>query len=158
VFLAGALDYESKSVAVRIRNLSENGALVEGDELPPLGENVHLARARNSVGGKLVWQANGQGGINFDFQIDVESWVRGIGHPGQQRVDKVAEAIRRSQPIPDELDRAATESLVEISSALDQTCERLAAMPKMSVQLGEELMKLDAIAITLRRLAAGRKH
>jgi hypothetical protein len=31
-------------------------------------------------------------------------------------------------------------------------------MPKMSVQLGEELVKLDAIAVTLRGLASARKH
>jgi hypothetical protein len=50
------------------------------------------------------------------------------------------------------------ESLPVISAALDQVCERLAKVPGAAVELGEELLKLDTIAQSLRRLATGRAY
>jgi len=85
-------------------------------------------------------------------------WVQRLGHAGQQRVDGVIAAIRNSEPVPRE-QQAATkmDSLSVISAALDQVCERLAGTPNMSVELGEDLLRLDVIAQSLRRVATGRK-
>jgi hypothetical protein len=85
-------------------------------------------------------------------------WVQRPGHSGQQRVDGIVSAIRNSNPVPRELQQPveADESLAAISRELDQICERLARAPSMSIELGEELLRLDALGESLRKLAAGR--
>lgn len=140
-----------RSIPVRVRNLSRRGALIDGPALPSIGTTVRLSRGRLFASGELVWEATGQAGVTFAHEIDVEEWVQRIGHAGQQRVDTVIAALRRSAPVPVTLGvTSSSESLIAMSAALDQVCERIAAMPNMSLELGEELLKLDAIAHSLR--------
>jgi hypothetical protein len=158
VFLAATLDTGAASYPVRIRNLSPNGALIEAPSLPAVGSKVRLSRGSLTVDGVLAWQAARVGGLNFEGIIDVDRWVHRVGHPGQQRVDGMVAALRRSEPVPPELGRAEGENSVQtVSVALDHLCERLAGTPNMSLELGENLIELDAIAQSLRQLATGRK-
>ena len=158
VFLSGTIDASGVSFAVRIRNLSPNGALIDAAELPPAGTKVRLLRGSLSASGELTWNSCGQGGITFQRSIDVPRWVQRVGHAGQQRIDRAVAAIQRSEPVPRELVRVSeTDSPAAISTALDQVCERLAGTTNMSLELAEELLRLDAIAQDLRRLAAVRK-
>ena len=157
VFLNATLDTGNKSTAVRIRNLSPRGALIDGPTLPSVGTRVYLCRGRLSALGELVWEAVGQAGITFHDKINVDDWVQRTSHAGQQRVDGVIAALRRAAPIPEALQAPpAPESLASISAALNEVCERVAAMPDISVELGEELLKLDAIAHSLRRATNSR--
>jgi hypothetical protein len=96
--------------------------------------------------------------VNFDREIDVASWVQRAGHSGQQRVDRVVAALRRGALPPEVEDARDGDSLPEISAALDQLCERLAKAPEAAAQFGEELLKLDTIAQSLRRLATGKPY
>jgi hypothetical protein len=154
VFLTATLDSGGASTTVRIRNLSVHGALLDGPALPPVGTRVRLKRGRLSVAGHLAWEGEGQRGLKFDAEIDVASWVRRVGHSGQERIDGVLASLRSSGNVPPELeDGQQRESLPVISAALDQLCERLATMPGISVEFGEELLRLDSIAQSLRRLA-----
>jgi len=159
VFLSAALDSGAKSTPVRIRNISSRGALVDGSPLPQVGTRVRLFRGSLSAAGELAWAGEGQCGVNFDREIDVARWVQRIGHAEQQRVNGVIAALRNSSPVPNELQHEMRgESLPVISAALDQVCERLAKVPGAAVELGEELLKLDTIAQSLRRLATGRAY
>jgi hypothetical protein len=158
VFLTATLDTGAGSVPVRIRNLSSTGALIDGGGLPPPGAKVRLMRGRLSAAGELSWQARKQAGLSFEGEINVDEWVQRLGHAGQQRVDGVIAALRNSEPVPREQQGATNkDSLPVISAALDQICERLAGTPNMSVELGEELLRLDVLAQSLRRVATGRK-
>jgi hypothetical protein len=158
VFLTATLDSGKESIPVRIRNLSSNGALIDGSALPPAGAKVRLKRGRLSASGELAWEVAGHAGVTFESEIDVDEWVRRVGHAGQQRVDRVLAALQRFELVPDERQAApGTETLESVSAALDQVCRRLAAMPDMSAELGETIVRLDAIAETLRCLATGRK-
>lgn len=159
VFLTAALETAAGSAPVRIRNLSSVGALVDGASLPPLGAKVRLLRGRLRADGEIVWQDKANCGIRFDHAITVMEWVQRPGHSGQQRVDGIVAAIRSSDPVPRELQHlsVADESLAAISKALDEICERLARTPNMSIEMGEELLRLDAIGQSLRKIATGRK-
>jgi hypothetical protein len=158
VFLVGTLDAGDASAPVRIRNLSEHGALVEGSALPAVGAKVRLLRGRLSAAGQIAWLGHRHGGVNFDAQIDVDSWVQRVGHVGQQRIDGLVAAIRGSKSIPSGLQHAPKiQSLAAINLELERICERLAAMPDMSVALSEELLKLDVLCQSLRQIAAHRK-
>ena len=91
-------------------------------------------------------------GIGFDKQIDVDQWVRKIGHPGQQRVDSVVAAFKRDE-LPPDVGIGASPSLMTISLELDQICLRLAGSSGMTIELAEELLKLEALAQALRQAA-----
>jgi hypothetical protein len=157
VFLAAALETAAGSIPVRIRNISSEGALLDGPSFPPLDTRVTLARGGLSAAGKIVWQEEGYCGISFDERIAIVEWVKRVGHSGQQRVDGIVAAIRKSGTVPEELQAVenSDESLPAISEALEQLCERLASSPNMSMELGEELLKLDCIAHSLRTIADG---
>lgn len=152
------LDAAGNAVPVRIRNISARGALVDGPALPAVGSRVRLVRGRLLAIGQLAWAGAGQAGVNFDREIDVASWVQRTGHSGQQRVDGVIAALRRGTSPLELEEEGDRESLPEISAALDQLCERLAKAPGAAAQFGEELLKLDTIAQSLRRLATGKPY
>ena len=153
VFLVGTLHDRSGSSAVRIRNVSAMGALVDGAKLPAVGTRVRLVRGSLSAAGKVAWQQDEMAGLNFDRQIDVDAWVQRVAHRGQQRVDQAVAKLRQADPLGEELDPAIAPSLVAISAELDGICERLANGSKMSIELAEELLRLDALAQSVRRLA-----
>jgi hypothetical protein len=156
VFLAAVLHGGTAAVPVRIRNISATGALIEGRSLPPAGTAVRLVRGELSAVGELAWSSTGHAGIRFADAVDVEGWVKRVGHSGQQRVDGVVAALRRSESVPPELQKGGSvDSLRSISAALDELCAGLVAAD-VSLELGEQLIKLDAIAQALRRVATGR--
>lgn len=157
VFLTATLDTGAASSPVRIRNISARGALIEGPSLPAIGARVRLIRGELRASGELAWTGAGQGGLNFDREIDVAQWIERVGHAGQQRVDRVVAALRNSTPLAGGPDPDLVgETLPQVSAALDTLCERLARTPDMSIELGEKLIELDTIAQSLRRLATGK--
>jgi hypothetical protein len=153
VFLTALLDAGGGSVAVRIRNLSPKGALIDGTALPTVGAKVRLVRGRLSARGQLTWHADGHAGLQFDGEIDVETWVRRAEHAGQQRVDSVIAGLRQPSPSDAVQETADSPSLRTISATLDDVCERLAQTEPMSAELAEELIRLDVISQHLRKLA-----
>lgn len=156
VFLGAVLDSGAGSVPVRVRNISPNGALIEGPILPAPGAKVRLVRGTLRAAGTLAWEAQNHAGISFEEPINVEAWVQRIGHPGQQRVDSAVAAIRRGEPVRGRADERRGDPLPGISQSLDALCERLASSKHFPPELGEDLLKLDVIAQSLRDLASGR--
>lgn len=119
---------------------------------------MRLLRAHLTADGEIVWQEKTHCGIRFENAINVIDWVQRGGHAGQQRVDGIVAAIRNSNSVPRDLQQSLDtgQSLATISQTLDQICERLARTPNMSIELGEEVLRLDAIAQSLRKIATGR--
>ena len=153
VFLAAALEGDSKVHPVRIRNLSTSGALVEGAGLPVVGSCIRLRRGTLQVEGDLAWQNASQAGLNFSSPIRVADWIRRIGHEPQQSIDRIVQTIRASEnPAAADLHALRRKTIDEISAELEACCERLAALPDLSLDCHEELLKLDAIAQSLRRV------
>jgi hypothetical protein len=155
VFLTASLVGGSFVGAVRVRNLSPAGALVDGASFPPIGADILLLRGELKAEGTVAWQAGSLAGIRFAGPIDVAEWVKKSGHPGQQRVDTAVAALRRHEAgMPLDGD-GEPPSLGAISAELDQICERLAGASGLSNEVGEELVRLDGLARTLQRLADG---
>lgn len=146
VFLSATLQAGADQYAVRIRNISSHGALIDGAKFPGQGTKVCLSRGILTVAGQLAWQDGHYGGITFDTQIDVDSWTQRTGHRGQQRVDMLVTALKRSEPVPEHLEAAMPTSLAQMSAELNEVCERLANLPGMSATLAEELVRLDSLA------------
>ena len=152
VFLTATLDSGARSYPVRIRNISREGALLEGDELPPPGCSIRLRRGHMQARGEVAWEAGQARGVRFADQVDVPQWIRRPEHDGQRMVDE-AIADYRSARFP-KIDSPKVKDTIElICSDLDGVCERLAAEPELISQLAEEIMTLDTIVQRLRVLA-----
>jgi len=151
VFLSATLVAGNSVVPVRVRNLSARGALLDGSSLPAAATKIRLVRGELAAEGQIAWQGGGQAGLRFLGVIDVSQWVRRVGNPAQRRVDDDLAALRRrsAPPVP------APEhfSMALISNEIREICDRLAASPAMTVEVGEELVKLEALAQALESLA-----
>lgn len=118
---------------------------------------MRLVRGDLSARGMIAWVSASHGGLTFLGPIDVEAWVKRVGHSGQQRVDGVVAALRSSGPVPpDLLDGRGADTLRSISAELDEVCENLATSAEVSIAVGEQLLKLDSIAHALRQIASDR--
>jgi hypothetical protein len=154
VFLSAVLVAGSAPIAVRVRNLSVGGALLDGASIPPAGEKVRLLRGALTAHGEIAWRSDSQAGVCFTEDIKVAQWVERVGHPGQQRVDDAIAAMRRREPLQTDGGDPVLPSLGTISAELDTICERLACSSPMSVELAEQLVKLDALARMLQQIAS----
>lgn len=158
VFLTATLVMAGGSVAVRVRNISPRGALLDGPHLPPAGAAVDLRRGSLVAHGEIAWLTDDHCGVRFAADVDVESWTRRVGHTGQQKVDDMVALVRRPaatasvSPVPPVSPVLAPrqDSLAAISADLAEACERLAARPDLVNACAEELLELDAIAQRLR--------
>ena len=151
VFLTAVLIGGKEPLPVRVRNLSPGGAFLDGDEFPPVGASVRLVRGSLAVAGNVAWQSDGHAGLRFAKDIDVGAWVRRVGHPGQRRIDDTIDALRHHQRPAAAVDAP---SLVRVSAELDGICERISASPSLTVEVGEELVRLDALARALQQIAS----
>jgi hypothetical protein len=152
VFLSASLMCDGAALSVRVRNMSRTGALLDGGSLPAAGMRIRLVRGELSAEGEVAWQHDGQAGIRFSAEIDVAAWVKKIGHSGQQRVDNAFAALRRQEALPAYAE-AQPLSLARIGVELQAICERLAGSAVVTVEFGEELVKLDTLAQRLQQLA-----
>lgn len=103
MFVAATLRAGGRAFPVRIRNVSDHGALVEGGILPPAGTAVELLRAELRTSGTVAWVSGGRGGLALDGHLVAASWMTGKGGDHQQRVDERVALARRcpvDQPTP----------------------------------------------------------
>lgn len=152
VFLSATLVVGATALPVRVRNMSRHGALLDGQSLPSAGARIRLVRGELSADGEIAWRHDSQAGISFSGEIDVGVWVKKIGHAGQQRVDHAIAALRRNQSLPANPAPQAP-SMARIGQELQAICEKLAGSPTITVEFGEELVKLDTLAQTLQQFA-----
>jgi hypothetical protein len=156
VFLTATLDASGVMCAVRVRNMSVSGALIDGAKLPPRGASVRLIRGQLEACGEVAWEDGDYRGLRFSSPVDVQAWVKKVGHNGQREVDQKLALLRQpGQRNPIALvadDRSGADTPHRVSVDLDSLCEELAACPRMSVEFGEQLIRIDTIAQRLRKI------
>ena len=81
VLLTATLDHGGGSQAVKLRNLSEEGALVESEKLPIEGTTVHFIRNDLNAPGRVVWVSGRYAGIAFSDKLDPAEVLRHIPAP-----------------------------------------------------------------------------
>ena len=151
VFLIATCSAEDSTQPVKVRNLSVHGALLEGQGLPAEGATVSLRRGSLGVAGVVAWRDETHCGVRFNRPIDVEHWVRRIGSQGQQKVDAAIADLRGGLATYDRINPRVVDDVITSASAqLLEICERIAALPGMSIGLAEELVRIDAIAHSLK--------
>lgn len=157
LFVLAALSSASASGQVRIRNMSPDGALIEGPTLPAVGERCCLSRGASSVKGRIVWRHGTKAGVRFYARVEVDAWTPG-GNSEQRRVDRgVVQAKTGAVPLGED-EQAISQGLgsshlERLAKAVDSLSDALADDPATVARLGSKLQTLDVASQVLRRLS-----
>lgn len=81
VLLAATLEHAGTKQTVKLRNLSSEGALVEGDKLPIEGTTVIFSRNDLCTRGRVVWVNAGFAGVAFDSKLEPSEVLRHVPVP-----------------------------------------------------------------------------
>lgn len=151
MLLAASIEAGSLSAPVRIRNLSETGALIEGAALPEVGAELILRRMEVEIGAVVVWRTIGRCGIAFAGNVAVDDWATGkrrtppLFERSQAGVDAMQAAIRSGAALPPD-DREAATAPARTEILVDRIAEELAYVRRLLDSVGEELSD-DAIIL-----------
>lgn len=78
VLLSASIELSGEKIAVKLRNLSEDGALIEADQLPEEGSATWFDRKDLRRRGRVVWVHGRYAGVAFDQPLDREQVLRNI--------------------------------------------------------------------------------
>ena len=81
VLMSASLELSGTSVPVKLRNLSVDGALVEGDKLPVEGASILFRKGDLSMAGTVAWVKGRQAGVAFAQNLDPDQLLRHIPAP-----------------------------------------------------------------------------
>ncbi len=160
--------------AVRIRNLSETGALIEGSGLPGAGSSLILKRGDLQVAATIAWAGGERRGIRFDSPTPVQEWAGGkikVSEPGglrdQRRVDALqAEARTGAAPMlgrapavaepvaREQLDSRLADELAYVQRLLETVGDELIAEPLFVQRHAQTLQGIDLASQILAHVAA----
>jgi len=84
VLLAATIEVAGAPVTVTLRNLSEEGALIEGSPLPPAGTTTWFERGVLRLVSEIVWADGNYAGIRFARRLDPAEVLRHIATPKAQ--------------------------------------------------------------------------
>ena len=81
VLLAATIELGGASIPVKLRNLSEQGALVEADNLPLEDSEIIFCRNDLRVLGRIAWVNNKQAGVAFAEPLSTQDVLRNVPQP-----------------------------------------------------------------------------
>jgi hypothetical protein len=171
--LAANVEAGTLCAPVRIRNLSETGALIDGAALPDVGTGLTLRRLEIEIGATVVWRFAGRCGIRFAGKVSVDDWAIGkrrtslMFDRSQAGVDARQAAIRSGAALPvdagaaavappraDLLDGRIAEELANIRCTLDSVGEALSDDDVILQRHGDALQQIDIACQMLAELGA----
>lgn len=84
VMLRATLGLDGATIDVLLRNLSQDGALVQGEGLPEEGSRVLFHRQGLSVPSRIAWSHCDYAGVEFDFPLFPREILRHVPPPPQR--------------------------------------------------------------------------
>lgn len=81
VLLAASVEVGGATQAVKLRNLSKDGALIEGDALPVEGSSTLFGRNDLSVRARVAWVQGRFAGLAFERPLEKEEVLRNVPKP-----------------------------------------------------------------------------
>jgi hypothetical protein len=168
LMLAATMRHGGTFLQVRIRNVSEIGALIEGEGLPEPGEIIHLSRGETEIDGVIAWASGVRRGVHFSRPVPVDTWRAGKPVPpkgGQERVDRIQAAARAGggaerlpQPAEPErwigqLDERVGEEIAFVQRLIEALGDELVADPEMLQRHAPALQNIDLSSQILGHLA-----
>nr|WP_294847157.1 PilZ domain-containing protein [uncultured Sphingomonas sp.] len=107
VLMTATLELSGAALPVKLRNLSVDGALVEGDKLPVDGASIMFRRGDIAVPGKIAWSKGRKAGVSFVRQIGEEQVLRNIALPRQRPAQSFRRPSLKEEPSQSEREYAA---------------------------------------------------
>lgn len=173
LLLSGTIEAPDIVAPVRIRNLSETGALLEGSALPKVGAHLVLKRSSLEMGAIVIWSSGSRCGIAFEGSISVAgwrtgTWVETIGIVDQSRVDAIQAAVRagaapvetevpklegKSRLSTAEMDARIAKELKDLRHTLEQMGDQLSDEPVIVQKYPTAIQGFDLACQTLGHLA-----
>lgn len=159
LFLTAVLRWGPQGrAAVRVRNLSAAGAMIEGAGAIDIGSEARLERGSLAASGTVRWSDPKRLGIEFDQPIDVGAWMAPSRSAHQQRVDRViAGSVEPVSSSPPPITLVG--DLMLASQLVDVVGDVLADDPVLLLQYSQQMQCLDLLAQlldALRRQSGGR--
>lgn len=149
LLLSANAEVGGRILPVRIRNLSETGAMLEGAGLPDAGMKLVLARGDLHVSAVVAWAAGGRRGVRFDGPTPVHEWTGGskprpldcTGLRDQRRVDALQAEARSETASGRALRESAETAPATVSPDLDsRLAHELGYVQRLLENLGDELI------------------
>jgi hypothetical protein len=150
LLLAANAEVGGRILPVRIRNLSETGAMLEGAGLPDAGMKLVLARGDLHVSAVVAWAAGGRRGVRFDGPTPVHEWTGGTkprpldctGLRDQRKVDALQAEARSEATSGRALRELPVAAPSAVSPDLDsRLAHELGYVQRLLENLGDELIK-----------------
>ena len=101
VLLSAKIDVAGTEVSVVLRNLSSEGALIEGAKLPLAGSSTPFRRNGLSVAGRIVWVEGRFAGLAFNRPLEREELLRQVPQPKQRFEQQFRRPGLASEPLTD---------------------------------------------------------
>lgn len=147
LMLAAEIETNGRRAPVRIRNLSETGALIEGGALPEKGASLILHRGNFHIGATIAWSGGGRCGIHFDRPISLPEWTGKAlppesGFRDQSRVDALQVEARSTPLVPPAPTATANPALSEEArlNLRARLADELAYVRRLLDSMGDELV------------------
>lgn len=150
LLLSANAEVGGRTLPVRIRNLSETGAMLEGAGLPDAGMKLVLVRGDLHVSAVVAWAAGGRRGVRFDGPTPVQEWTGGAkprpldctGLRDQRKVDALQAEARSEAASGRALRACAPTTPSGVSPDLDaRLAHELGYVQRLLENLGDELIK-----------------
>ena len=81
VLLSASIELSGVSLPVKLRNLSSEGALIEGDKVPVEGAEVVFRKAELTLEARIAWVEGKRAGLAFSEKLDADLVLRHIPAP-----------------------------------------------------------------------------
>lgn len=156
LFVIASLYWPRGGGMVKVRNISRNGALIEGDAIPPPGTMVELRRGTLAVAGEIVWHRAGKAGVHLSAATDVTLWLPTATN--QRQVDQAVQTIKAAGPgpakgAPPHASFVSSQDMINTAALLDDLADALSSDAGVLFNYATKLQALDIGAQLLRKLA-----
>lgn len=94
LFLAAVMRVGADQVAVKVRNMSLHGAMVDSPLSPPARADVQLIRGSLVANAKIIWSSKGRCGLRFTSEVSIDNWLASPSKAEQQRVDEIITLVK----------------------------------------------------------------
>lgn len=81
LLMAATLEVSGRAIKVKLRNLSSEGAQVEGEQIPVEGTELLFRKGELAVAGSIIWTKGKQAGIRFVQKLETQAVLNHISVP-----------------------------------------------------------------------------
>jgi hypothetical protein len=87
LLMAATIEASGRIIDVTLRNLSSEGAQVEGSELPVEGSTLLFRKGDLALAGSVIWTKGKQAGIRFEQKLDPAVVLNHVPAPRKRKSD-----------------------------------------------------------------------